>query len=91
MEALQIFLVVMSCAPDLLSCENVSKAKPYADTAICRAARERLLRDGLRTAGPDRVIFAKCQYILAKQAPGRVAPREEGVARTAAPAGRNLF
>lgn len=71
MEALRIFLVVMSCSPDLLSCENVSKAQHYADVAFCRAARERLLRNELRMAGSDRVVFAKCQYLLVKEAPGR--------------------
>lgn len=77
MEAIQIFLVVMSCAPDLLSCENMSKEEPYHGIASCQMARERLLRDGQRTVTPHRVVFAKCQYLFAKDVPGGVPTHED--------------
>ncbi len=76
MEAIRIFLVVMSCSPDALICENVSESVAYADIPACHAARARVLEGGSGMRRPDRMIMARCQYVLAKEPPGREGPEE---------------
>ena len=76
MESIKIFLVVMSCSPDALLCENVSDSVAYADIPACHAARARVLGAATRTPGPGRMIMARCRYVLAKEPPSREGPEE---------------
>lgn len=63
MEPIRIFLVVMSCSPSALSCENLSDAIFYSDMKACHAARAEALRPP-EEATTQRLVFARCQYVL---------------------------
>ena len=70
MESIHIFLVVMSCSLDTLSCENVSEMKAYRNVSLCHEARAQVLGNAQRLPGSERTLFAKCQYVLADSAAG---------------------
>lgn len=70
MEAISIFLVVMSCSSDALVCEDLSRAEPYPDMATCHAARERALRPPSSPTAAERMLLARCQYVLVESTRG---------------------
>ncbi len=76
MESIRIFLVVMSCSPDALHCEDVSSHVAFADTPDCHAARAQVLGAAPRTQHSERIVMARCRYVLVKGPPDR----EDGTA-----------
>ena len=68
MEALKIFLVVMSCSSDFLYCENISRTTAFSNMDLCHEAREQTLRGERGMRHFDNVLLARCQYVLAKTA-----------------------
>lgn len=59
-EIIPVLLLVVSCSPDLLYCDEISPRNPvFADMPACRAARHEVLD---QPGKPDRVRMAKCRY-----------------------------
>jgi hypothetical protein len=66
MEGINIFLVVMACSGDALTCRDLSGHAPYPDMNQCQAERSEILASNLGWPGSDDLIFAQCQYVLAE-------------------------
>ena len=76
MEAIKIFLVVMSCSPDGLLCRDLSQRAAFNDLDACHAERVATLRE-MRHAPGDRLVLARCQYVLVEPPKGHSGPAGE--------------
>lgn len=68
MEAISIFLVVMSCGSDALACRDVSPPEPFANMGACQAARAEVARHP--QDAPGAMILSQCQYVLVEKPRG---------------------
>jgi hypothetical protein len=65
MDGINIFLVVMACSGDALTCNDLSRLAPYPDMNQCQTERSEILASNLGWPGSDGLIFAQCQYVPA--------------------------
>lgn len=68
MGGVQIFLVVMACAGDLLSCDDLSNQVAFGDMDACQKAREKILARQVTELAVRPQVFARCQYVLVETA-----------------------
>lgn len=66
MEAIKIFLVVMSCSPDGLFCRDLSDNTAFNSLDACHAERAETLREMMQTHR-GRLALARCQYVLVER------------------------
>lgn len=77
----EIFLVVMVCSNDLLTCNNRSSGTAFADLNSCRAERAEVIR---ARSAHDQNVFARCQYVLTHESQNRVPSARSQVSSSAA-------
>ena len=64
MAGLWIFLVVMACTNDVLTCDDLSERTAYRDMDACQAARAVTLEQDTGHLATRPRLFARCQYVL---------------------------
>lgn len=65
----EIFLVVMICSNDPLTCDNRSSETAFAHLNSCRAERAEVI---MARSDHDQKVFARCQYVLTHESQNRV-------------------
>ncbi len=70
MEAISVFLVVMSCSPDALACREDSRPEPFADMAACQAARAEVAGHPQDAPEAGAMILSECRYSLEEEPRG---------------------